>query len=1175
MPDLLDLWPSLDRLDRVRRLLARLEALPASVGPIDFAAVRDVTLPLPADWPVASTATGSPPERVDAAWLAAVLRSGANGEPTPSRLWRIARTLRARPAWSLTCLWLLESAVAWPDALAATEPGLLADLGELHCQTGDLIEGVALLDRAAEQGGPAADEFALRAARWVALINADTASGRLVRLRGSTAGPVRTLAELELLALESPGGGRDDLLDRAARIDAVVARAGQSELSEDDRRRLAVRANQVVGRWFVYSQARPFREAGVDRLLRAARGSREAGDFPTLTRTLDLLGRARLRAGSFDKARAAFEESASLRQQLRDLWGLGASLTGLAECLLAAGMARESIPYFQANLLLLDQLGGLEVLFVRYLARHLNALVAAGCNPLEIDPPANEIVELAAQLRHHYRAFTTQPERDPICLLLEGGYRRLAARRAESAEQRQEHLAAGLSSVENARTLSRREGSSPRVAEAARVLAALLLDGVGMSGRADPAPLRRAREALEDADQNTKGEQARLQTELLWARYHQLAGSPYQMQMHLAAARRAAEASGLRAMAVEVDSHLGVRLSGPASFVALPGETIPLEIRAADWRGRPLPSFVLQTFVEAETGPVPEVTPARQETDYLGRVRFDVRCSAPARAVFHVATPDGVHAVTVRLVARDVGIEWTTAEPPLSAAHERLLRQLFGPDCPRLCVQREFTTGRTATRVLLVEPFRDGEDGEELRGQPCIVKLGPRALLEDEQARYRQWVKELLPVNVSRLDGFAAWQDEAALRLGLVGDASRGQVREACEWLASADAFDAHLLLERVFVGDLAVCWYANNPRHREAAPLAELYGPMTPCLLHLEDESPPRGLCSRGGSAQGVRVEEGIRPAAARSFRAGDEVTVQGARVLSYAASNGSWEYELRLENNPLRITFRTSLSPEQMEPDGSPERLLDGRTWAVRGRVRGTAFDRLTQALRNSLAVFNATHPDESVSLTDDGRHLLFCCSRSYRRVSNPLDHLGRLLAMTIPCHWSLIHGDLHGRNVLVGPQGQPFYVDFARTGYGPTLFDFIKFEVYLWHENFADWPVGPSPVGLADAIELLDDLAASDSARHFPSPYARRGQHGRLGWAALFRQCVATIRSAARPYVLDAAGADYFVPLTLYVALMLRWCDPDVTTEPARRRVLARQGVFHALAAGALLDGVLARG
>src|SRR5205823_506682 len=115
--------------------------------------------------------------------------------------------------------------------------------------------------------------------------------------------------------------------------------------------------------------------------------------------------------------------------------------------------------------------------------------------------------------------------------------------------------------------------------------------------------LDRARLALEEADRQAQGEQARVQAELLWARYHQLAGNPYQMQLHLAAARRAAEASGFHALAVEVDARLGVRLTGPGGndsvVVALPGETVPVEIRASDWRGRPLPNYVLHGFVEA------------------------------------------------------------------------------------------------------------------------------------------------------------------------------------------------------------------------------------------------------------------------------------------------------------------------------------------------------------------------------------------------------------------------------------------------------------------------------------------------------------------------------------------------------------------------------------------------
>ena len=192
--------------------------------------------------------------------------------------------------------------------------------------------------------------------------------------------------------------------------------------------------------------------------------------------------------------------------------------------------------------------------------------------------------------------------------------------------------------------------------------------------------------------------------------------------------------------------------------------------------------------------------------------------------------------------------------------------------------------------------------------------------------------------------------------------------------------------------------------------------------------------------------------------------------------------------------------MSPEQIEPDGSPERLLNGRTWAVRGSVRDTAFDRLF--LRTApLAGRLQRHAPRRVRQPERRRPFpdLPLPARNAPR-QQPARPRRPAARTSIPCHWSLIHGDLHGRNVLVGPQGQPFYVDFARTGYGPTLFDFIKFEAYLWHENFADWPTGPSPVGLAEAIELLDDLASADPARHFPSPYAQSGaaRPSRLGRA-----------------------------------------------------------------------------
>ncbi|HEX3315933.1 MAG TPA: HD domain-containing protein [Gemmataceae bacterium] len=50
-----------------------------------------------------------------------------------------------------------------------------------------------------------------------------------------------------------------------------------------------------------------------------------------------------------------------------------------------------------------------------------------------------------------------------------------------------------------------------------------------------------------------------------------------------------------------------------------------------------------------------------------------------------------------------------------------------------------------------------------------------------------------------------------------------------------------------------------------------------------------------------------------------------------------------------------------------------------------------------------------------------------------------------MEMPVRFSLIHGDLHPNNLLVGG-GDVWLLDFGATGVNPTLYDFAKLEVYL---------------------------------------------------------------------------------------------------------------------------------
>ena len=203
----------------------------------------------------------------------------------------------------------------------------------------------------------------------------------------------------------------------------------------------------------------------------------------------------------------------------------------------------------------------------------------------------------------------------------------------------------------------------------------------------------------------------------------------------------------------------------------------------------------------------------------------------------------------------------------------------------------------------------------------------------------------------------------------------------------------------------------------------------------------------------------------------------------------------------------------------------------------------------------------------------------ARSSRRLSNPLDHLARL----------------SGKRVAVQLVADPRRLARAkhpRRPAGPAVLHRLR-----PHRLRADGVRLPQVRGLPLARELRR-LAArraargvqprprrcacwrisarADPARHFPSPYARRdGRFGRSqSGRRLFRQCLATLRSAARPHVVDPGGRDYFLPLALYTGLMLRWCDPSRTDDESQQRRLARQGVVHALASASLVDGVLGK-
>jgi hypothetical protein len=142
-------------------------------------------------------------------------------------------------------------------------------------------------------------------------------------------------------------------------------------------------------------------------------------------------------------------------------------------------------------------------------------------------------------------------------------------------------------------------------------------------------------------------------------------------------------------------------------------------------------------------------------------------------------------------------------------------------------------------------------------------------------------------------------------------------------------------------------------------------------------------------------------------------------------------------------------------------------------------------------------------------------------------------------LPVRHSLVHGDLHVRNVLVAPD-QVSLLDFGGTGIAPTLFDFARLEVFvrLWGLDLGRPDAGLDPPATRLETLLLDHFTATEGGLqpiHALAP--------QLGVAASdllkIARFLTAIRREALPYCLDTPDRrDYLAVLYLTVFHALRF-------------------------------------
>lgn len=435
----------------------------------------------------------------------------------------------------------------------------------------------------------------------------------------------------------------------------------------------------------------------------------------------------------------------------------------------------------------------------------------------------------------------------------------------------------------------------------------------------------------------------------------------------------------------------------------------------------------------------------------------------------------------------------------LDSLEIEVLQQMFRAHA-QVVIERQLDAGYTGARVLVATPIRaDGRADASV-----VVKIDDRQSILYEKQRYNDFVQHTLPPMSARVVDNPIVPDRSPLG-GLKYTFVRSSIQSAPVDLAmyarenEPEALSDLLWSLYRFFGET---WWSQRQPYRfgvwqeyEMVLPPAIVVEVSPGLSAPRRKLTPLGQWSRRGrfahrevvALEGFTVED-FYP---------DRNAIQLTSGAGPDAANRAGKIEVRGIKLPSAELYRGGLA----------DRLV--------GQVLYTRDDLLRQ---------QATRLDPHFDLDSDRlpEHVSFPV-----QLPNPLMRYLNLLQRRLSGSLSIIHGDLHLRNVLVGPGGNAWLIDFATTREGHTLFDWAVLETSMLAEVIAPaietdywddiWPV----------IALLADTGASLNPPAGRLP-VERALHS-----------IATIRRIVAECLADPDDwSEYFVALALCTMRTLRW-------------------------------------
>ncbi|RPJ00794.1 MAG: hypothetical protein EHM39_04335 [Chloroflexi bacterium] len=416
-------------------------------------------------------------------------------------------------------------------------------------------------------------------------------------------------------------------------------------------------------------------------------------------------------------------------------------------------------------------------------------------------------------------------------------------------------------------------------------------------------------------------------------------------------------------------------------------------------------------------------------------------------------------------------------------------------------IVRELEGGHSGARVLLVRPIRVGGH----RDAPVVAKLDERQSILYERRRYDLHVKGTLPATTARLLDAPAAPDKswcAGLKYTFVGrldDTEPVSLRE----LALRDPQKLGGLIHTLF-DEFGPSWWLQ--RHPYRFGVWREYEHVLPPSLVVEalpdgelgatgHELAPLGAWSRDNEVLPGEIVA-LNGFAVQKLDVAKDILYLAAGAQPEAINRAS-----KVEVRGLGLNQQTLFRGETID--------------RVVGRVVSTRDD----LLRRSLQALEPNF-DLRAGLIPSGQD-------GVPDLPNPLFAITALLERQVNGYLSVIHGDLHLGNVLVGPRGDAWLIDFAWTREGHTLFDWAMLEASLLVEVVARL-APPGWEGAWGIVKMLHQLYRGEDR------VLQERHH-----AGLALHAVKAVHDIVRASLMASEHwTEYYVALSLLALRLMDW-------------------------------------